>query len=452
MTSDDNKTMHEWINYKHLVNASDDAVYAFYNRRGMTSPQTKNEEYNVDSVAVETEQELLTRGSEFVKLALARYSRNGAVLDQLFSRAIDRDIGINCAALNNTGIFSDFIFAESEIGKVISVSDESEIFSRDWVGKATNVEIRALLTNRAFKLRYILGFFEERGGKPSVFSGLPEDKQQEVVLSLSSANFIATPPEATSDGYTDYENSKSYELLVALAGSVPLTIPWAACLDRLLRNFPRTTNYFKKLDLDLDFRQNLAQRWKTSDLEHECVESLRARILSLSGWHEKAQIVEFLASDDSSMRKAVYLSARLKIEHCQIALDKDGIVFLETYQENPWFTADSALVSKICDLPEYSYTLEKENEAHHWDAPWLNRLSSEYEDKVESQSKPEEQISGFNSIWEKKITDALSLLETTDARVREIQKKLNNWESSAVLIGLVLIIGTVVKAFWGWIE
>lgn len=52
----------------------------------------------------------------------------------------------------------------------------------------------------------------------------------------------------------------------------------------------------------------------------------------------------------------------------------------------------------------------------------------------------------------KKITDALSLLETTDARVREIQKKLNNWESSAVLIGLVLIIGTVVKAFWGWIE
>ena len=352
-------TFYERMNEEFLLNASNEGVYAFYEARSKMERIGDGRR----SVNKRTEEALIARDDPIVSLALAQFSRDELISFRYFSMLDRRNIGLNCAVLNNPAVLSP----HSTIVRAFFYMG-GEQFPLGWIAEAFQEELDALFSNPYFEILFTDVWFSPRKDLPSLFDSFPSEARKEIVRALARSRNISSMEEFDGrdffGGLDEHKYRTAYKQLLKIGTTVELERPWPHLLIELISKFPTSDHIFNRLSFERDFLEGLAQRWniieeRKSEFGLDLFEILRTVILSLSDWAATGIITEYLASEDRPFRFAVYRSAPMKIDQCKVALLKDGVQFLKLVVSNPFVSSDKDLRGKIPALQEFEVALDR---------------------------------------------------------------------------------------------
>lgn len=276
-----------------------------HNRWSLTDPADDSLEAN-----------LLAREHRLIDLALARYGQCREVLRALFSR--DDEV-LRAATLSNENIYKYSIqiapFLESECQKELR-----------WLGKLSDLELKALFFNPALPANCIRDFFDMEGAWAAL-----NDSQRRVAAGCLVQNMMQWPDTFNALDASTWDNFRLDAARSAweFAGKAEITPPWPYWLGHL----------YSKLGIPsytVADPLQMASRWTNSDDEEKSkkdnesgnlttYQEVRRGLGRLAAARaSKKELSELMAHHDLAIRCGAYLVGHLSAEQVNAACKNDG--------------------------------------------------------------------------------------------------------------------------------
>jgi hypothetical protein len=252
-------------------------------------------------------------------------------------KAAEPGKAVRLACLCNTSVGVRFaIWRKFPVGLF-----NNELEMAQWLGQATDDELRALFQNPALDDNFLLDLLER--GKSW---GTVSDKTLCSIISILANNERMSTPRQDDymDGYAEYRYGAVFNAAWKLAESVEPTEDWAMALGRL----------YEQLETDafsVDKPLSLTDRWRNDPADGEAsrkeaeanaegrlVNKQRVRKgLGRLALHKDSKLLNaLLTNDDIALRCSAYASGRLRPNQLSAAYQRDGELMFDVAVHNPW--------------------------------------------------------------------------------------------------------------------
>ena len=322
-----------------LMNSTPEHVHAWLSRRGEVQKWS-------DWGEKELEEALLTRKSDLINLALARYGTSGTVVGKLFA-AVRRDTDGGTHSLGSSdhavsemtqvlriAALSNRILNSGEIpwilfGEAPNIVEPDMLLTRDFVTSARSDEVLALFQNPTIHGDFLESLYKRE--RP--FERLGQKRWQELIeASIGNPRLREEYSGSGWDGWAAYRHGCVFDAAWKLAEKVPTTEGWANILARLLKG---TSEHH----LSEDEVAVMIQRWRVSprakSYNLDVFAVLRMRLLQgRIGYMSDSEIRELKSHEDVAMRCAFYQYGDLTSEELKKAYAREPTLLLNYVLEN----------------------------------------------------------------------------------------------------------------------